>query len=428
MKLSHVPFFKTILEFGTKKEMGFIEEQKTKMFNLFILMAFPIALISFILNILRREYTLAALNFAQVVIFSLGVWTNLSGKHLYLRSIYMFALALIVFWGAYFLKNSSEYRLLIGMLAAIVIFDNDWQYLLFALIISAAFTFIRIGDIYVPGIAHQSLFLEVLRIALPLIFLNISLYYFKYIYFKNQIRLEAAFKELSIAKDQKDKILYTVAHDLRSPVSSVAAISKLLLKDDNYTAEQKEWLRYIESASINSNDLINDLLDSNDTFVKEEDRKDVDLNNLVKQSVYLMHFKALEKNIELKTELFSQPLLAHIDSKKMKRVFTNLIQNAIKFSSKNSTILIRVYLEGDNAVVTVKDSGVGIAKDQQQLIFNMFTTAKRIGTAGEKSFGLGLSICKKIVEQHSGTISLVSELGKGSEFKVSLSVCSPVIA
>jgi signal transduction histidine kinase len=101
-------------------------------------------------------------------------------------------------------------------------------------------------------------------------------------------------------------------------------------------------------------------------------------------------------------------------------VITNLVNNAIKFSPAGSVINIQVEKENKNALVIISDRGIGIPKEHHQDIFTMFTHARRKGTAGEVSHGMGLSICKQFVEEHGGYIAMESEVGKGTTFIVRL--------
>jgi len=118
--------------------------------------------------------------------------------------------------------------------------------------------------------------------------------------------------------------------------------------------------------------------------------------------------------------MLNEHLVALIDPDKIDRVVTNLVNNAIKFSNPNSVINISLSREKDEAVIAVKDHGIGIPEDKKDRVFDTFTEAKRKGTSGEQSFGLGLSICKQIIEVHKGKILVESKEGQGSSFFVRL--------
>ena len=109
-----------------------------------------------------------------------------------------------------------------------------------------------------------------------------------------------------------------------------------------------------------------------------------------------------------------------ISREKIWRVISNLISNAIKFSAKGSVISVSIKDLKSDVEIAVKDQGIGIPEGMQTKVFNMFTEAKRPGTAGEKSFGMGLSISKQIIDNHDGKIWLESKSGKGSTFYIRL--------
>lgn len=109
-----------------------------------------------------------------------------------------------------------------------------------------------------------------------------------------------------------------------------------------------------------------------------------------------------------------------VNNDKFSRVISNLISNAVKFSHSNSTILITTQYTTESVLIKVADNGIGIPKQMQEVIFDKFTKAGRKGTAGEKSFGLGMSIVKQIVELHGGKIWLESEENKGTTIYIEL--------
>lgn len=407
-----------ILESGIRSDTSFLEVQKTKMFNLFLLLATPFALLTFLINLLSQNYLLSLFNLVQLTAFGIAFLVSYTQKHLYLRGALLLLLAAVSIISAYYFKNGSEYRLLVMMVAAVVIYDKNWKYLLFALLVSVAFVLIRLDETPLKQMQNAEIALMISKILIPLLFFVMCLLYFKYIYFKNLGKLEKAYAELSLAKEQKEKILNSVAHDLRSPISNIASISKLILLDSRLGKEQNELLKLIEYSSDTSLNLINELLQNNNRVLQSSDLKQMDLNQQMKQWLQALQYRANEKKIHIQTDYPSYPLMVTIDPDKTERVITNLVNNAIKFSPENSVIYIKLYREEKNALLIVKDEGIGIPKENHQLIFDTFTHAKRSGTAGEKSFGLGLSICKQIIEQQQGTISVESEVGKGSSFFV----------
>jgi signal transduction histidine kinase len=230
--------------------------------------------------------------------------------------------------------------------------------------------------------------------------------------------LENALNELKISSQEKDRILRTVAHDLRNPIGGIASLTKLMA-DDEYTDDQKELINLVKETSYNSLELINEILEATNISSIELNPEPVEINSLVNNSVELLRFKASEKGQKIFYEPLSAPLELLISREKIWRVISNLISNAIKFSPTGAPIFVKVAKEKEQVVVSVLDNGIGIPEKLKDQVFNMFTTAQRPGTNGEKSFGLGLSICKQIIEKSHGKIWFDSS-NHGSIFFIAL--------
>ncbi|MEA3425189.1 MAG: HAMP domain-containing sensor histidine kinase [Bacteroidota bacterium] len=408
------------LKMGMDKDPTFVDGQKTYMFNLFSMIGWPFALLSLIFNLYWQAYIPASFNVTQIVIFTFAFYISYSGKWRDLRALLLVVVAAIAVANGYFYKAGSEYRLMVMMLAALIFFDTHWKYFLFSSLLCIGFVWLRMQHLPVQEMDKLEKIATGLKILVPLCLFIMSLYYFKHLYFKNLSQLEISNTELSIAKEQKEKILNTVAHDLRSPINNISAISQVMLADEKLSADQKELMTLIQHSARSSLVLINDLLKKTDALNDNMQLQRTDLNALVTQTVALLELSAAKKNIRIHSDNAPQELPVNMDANKMERVITNLVNNAIKFSPVDSVIQVKVSKEGKVALLVVADQGIGIAKADQGKIFDMFTHARRKGTEGEVSYGIGLSICKKIVEQHGGTITLESEVNKGTSFFVRL--------
>ncbi len=225
--------------------------------------------------------------------------------------------------------------------------------------------------------------------------------------------------ELSQSSREKDRILRAVAHDLRNPLGGIASLSSAMMSDD-YKADQLEMINLIKDTSFNSLELINEILEAANTATTQFNKELVDINALLSNSVELLRFKAADKHQTITLNLTDDATTLLINREKIWRVISNLISNAIKFSHEGSNINVGVKSYDNGVEIAVKDNGIGIPDKLKQKVFNMFTDAKRVGTAGEKSFGLGLSICQQIVEKHNGKIWLQSDAGMGTTFYVFL--------
>ncbi len=230
--------------------------------------------------------------------------------------------------------------------------------------------------------------------------------------------LEQALEELKLRSQEKDRILRAVAHDLRNPIGGIASLTSIMA-EEAYTDEQKEMINLVKETSYNSLELINDILEAANVKSINLNPEPVEINSLVNNSVELLRFKAAEKGQQIVFEPLPTLQKLHISREKIWRVISNLISNAIKFSPTGAMINVKVEKAADQVIISVKDNGIGIPEKMQDQVFNMFTSAQRPGTAGEKSFGLGLSICQQIMEKSGGAIWFKSRKD-GTTFYISL--------
>jgi two-component system sensor histidine kinase VicK len=238
---------------------------------------------------------------------------------------------------------------------------------------------------------------------------------------QQKTKLENTLEEVNRGSREKDRILRAVAHDLRNPLGGIASLSAAMAEDAR-DEEQTDLINLIKETSFNSLELINEILEAANTANAPFNKEWVEINGLINNSVELLRFKAAEKDQEIMLCLLNTPTSLLINREKIWRVLSNLISNAIKFSPKGAAIYVIVNEKNKGVEICVKDHGIGIPHKLQQQVFNMFTEAKRPGTDGEKSFGLGLSICRQIVEKHNGKIWLKSDADDGSSFYVYLPV------
>ena len=234
-------------------------------------------------------------------------------------------------------------------------------------------------------------------------------------------QLESALAALEENNHAKDRILHVVAHDLRNPISAISSISILLTDEFNVTQkEAKELTTLINTTCGNALELIGDLLETSNSQLLPVEPEPVDVNTLLSNCVNLLKFKADEKGQTIELNKLSSSRTIFADREKMWRMLNNLIVNALKFSPDKSVVKVTAEAKENCLLLSVKDFGIGIPADMQPKIFDMFTSAKRSGTKGEKSFGLGLSIVKQFVTAHHGRVWVESEPGKGAIFFVEL--------
>lgn len=235
--------------------------------------------------------------------------------------------------------------------------------------------------------------------------------------------LELMLSALEKSNHEYAQLLRVVAHDLKNPVSAIYLIADMMLNEESRSVDDKEMLQLVSSASTNLNSIIQDLLTSRINSKATARKELADVQELLQQSVTLLRYRAEEKNQQIWLgEHIS--CLVFINRERIWRVINNLVVNALKFSADNSTIEVDWTQTEREVIIWVKDEGIGIPAGLKEKIFHLFGEAKREGTSGEETFGMGLFISRQIIEEHGGRIWLESTPGKGSTFYIALQLPS----
>lgn len=232
-------------------------------------------------------------------------------------------------------------------------------------------------------------------------------------------------RKLHEANQFKNRMIGMTAHDLRNPLISIRGFSELLMDQSigPLSEEQREFVKIINEASRQLIDLINEILDisafeSGKLTIKKEW---TDFSKLVFERIRIFGIQAEKKNIGLECNIEHFGLV-YLDSSRIIQVIDNFTSNALKFSPSGSTVRVGLKKEGGRAVFSVTDQGPGFTEEDRKKLFGEFARLSARPTGGEHSTGLGLSITKKIVEAHGGSIKLESSPGKGSAFSVYLPI------
>lgn len=242
------------------------------------------------------------------------------------------------------------------------------------------------------------------------------------------IVLEKAKNNAEAANRAKSIFLANMTHELRTPMNAVLGFSRLMQSDKNLTAEQREVLDIINRSGNHLLSLINQVLD----MAKIESGRMVienapfDLGATIRDIIDMMRERAISKGLDLRVDQCSTfPRVVNADAGKIRHILINLLGNAIKYTQSGEVVLrLQTEAKSENGPLTmvceVEDTGIGIARKDLSRIFDAFV---QVGTLPEQhGTGLGLVITKQYVELMGGHITVNSELGKGSVFRVSLPV------
>ena len=245
---------------------------------------------------------------------------------------------------------------------------------------------------------------------------------------EESLRQHAA--QLLAADQRKNEFLATLAHELRNPLAPIRNGLQIMRLAGNDAAAIHQCLGMMERQLEQMVHLVDDLLDvSRISLGKLELRKQrvelaVVLDNAVETCSPLINANGHTLAIALPSE----PVFLDADLTRLGQVFSNLLNNAAKYSNKGAQIKLTAQLQGSEVAISVMDSGIGIAADMLPLVFEMFTQADRALEKSQGGLGIGLSLVKQLVELHGGSVQASSKgNGMGSEFVVRLPIAMPVI-
>jgi signal transduction histidine kinase len=236
--------------------------------------------------------------------------------------------------------------------------------------------------------------------------------------------LNEANTKLKELAELREEFLALTTHDLRSPLTVISGVISFFTSGrlGELSPEQKNMVSMMERNTQNLIELVNDLLDASklESGTIRLDAASIDIRNVLDELRETMEPLAKEKGIELAEILPADLPRVEADRPKLRRILLNLLSNALKFTRKGGRVEVRAEQKDSRVEVSVSDTGVGIAPEDVDRLFDKYEQARSRATRGEKGTGLGLYITKQLVELHGSEIKVESELGKGSTFSFTL--------
>lgn len=227
--------------------------------------------------------------------------------------------------------------------------------------------------------------------------------------------------QLQDANEEKNQFLGVVVHDLRNPLNGILLGADLIEEADSLS-EAKTKARIITRRCTEMNLLIGRFLDiaALDSGAIRPEPETLSLNSFVMENVELHRPRAREKGIEIQTELSPGPGMVLADPRFLRAALDNLLSNAVKFSSRGTLVCVEVAETDTQIQFSVSDEGPGLSEEDQRRLFGRFMKLSARPTGGEKSVGLGLSIVKKMLDAMGAQITVESQIGRGTRFRVAL--------
>lgn len=263
-----------------------------------------------------------------------------------------------------------------------------------------------------------------------LVIILISLIYYVVHAKRTKNQMKALAQEANLANKAKSNFLAKMSHEIRTPMNAIIGLSQLAL-NAKLSPKQRENISMVHASSQSLLTLLNDILDFSKIEAKKLELEHTDflLNNSIQRLLNVCSFSADEKQLKLNVHIENDvPTSLTGDALRLEQILINLVNNAIKFTEKGDiNIVVSLVKQHDNINTlkfSVTDEGIGIGEEQLQRLFKAFSQADVSVTRRYGGSGLGLTICKELVELMDGTISVESELGKGSSFNFTVDIAT----
>ncbi|MBF0278493.1 MAG: PAS domain-containing protein [SAR324 cluster bacterium] len=242
-------------------------------------------------------------------------------------------------------------------------------------------------------------------------------------------QLQNSQAELREMNANKDKLFSIISHDLKSPFHSIMGFAEIFSNDlQDYSYEDlQEFGNHVYSAAKNLYGLLENLLQWSQiqTGKMEYNPVILDASEIVSSVVGLLQGNALQKNIDLVSDLQGDGSIK-VDLVMLQLIFQNLISNSLKFTKPGGRVKVSSLNKKNFVELLVSDNGIGISSEQLSSLFTVGEQVSTLGTAQEKGTGLGLILCKELIEKNGGQIEVESEPGKGTQFRICFPLAEPI--
>ncbi|WP_372882316.1 ATP-binding protein [Psychromonas sp.] len=229
--------------------------------------------------------------------------------------------------------------------------------------------------------------------------------------------------ELAYLERVRRDFVANASHELKTPITVIRGLSETILDDPQMSADiRNRFIENINTQSIRLSSLVSDLMSISRLEANQNASAfaAVDLSNTIKQAINNAASSAEEKKISISRQLPDSETIISADQQEINQLIDNLLSNAIRYTPSPGSVNVNLVRQGDEAIITVKDTGIGISLAHQQRIFERFYRVDKARTRELGGTGLGLSIVKNIAEKHHGRVTLSSTEGHGSTFTVFL--------
>lgn len=417
-----------VFSIGLHKEMSHSEKQRTVVFNYLYLVMFVFTAIRFVYisvaPVVHYNKIIQWVNAVPVVVSVLFMLLQYYRKQNAAILLAFLFLPPMVVTASFFTGDKALQLIMLILPVLIFFFLNRFIYILLSYLYVAAwyFLFFLINesafDLAINPSVDQPL--TIIDFIGALFMLFFTLYAVKYQVWSYEKYVLKKNQELRTLNNVKDRIFAIVSHDLQAPLIGMDRLFQQLLTKKSDPQEVMRLLPEMTGEISNTLGLLTNLLSWSKTQLMEIKAvpQQINLHQLIEESIQQLNGMTYSKSVVIENKAQHQ-LHVYADAVMLSIILRNLCMNAIKFSKPGSEIIVYAFRKNNKVIVGVKDNGTGMSSEIQASLLQTFHHSTR-GTANEQGFGLGLMICKNLIELNNGQLRFVSQEGVGSDFWIEL--------
>ena len=236
-------------------------------------------------------------------------------------------------------------------------------------------------------------------------------------------KLKSNEEALVQASKRKDEFLAMLAHELRNPLAPISAATQIMTLSNYEESKVRKFSQVIDRQVKHLVELVDDLLDVSRVTrgLVEIEKSPQDIKSIIASSIEQVRPLLEIKHHQLNLNLASEPAIVLGDHKRLIQIISNVLNNAAKYTHDNGRISLEMKIENESVIIKITDNGIGILKEDQDAIYELFAQAKRSSDRSQGGLGIGLALVRSMLKLHDGAIACHSDgLGKGSQFTISL--------
>ncbi|MFD2556403.1 sensor histidine kinase [Sphingobacterium tabacisoli] len=413
-------YWEILTHIGTDTSMSYMDSKRAHMVNMIAILCILPAIFFSITNLSEQRPILALINFSNGLCDLVVLILQYRRKHNLAKLMLLSSNFIFFFAGAILYQNGAEYFLLCILISSTLLYDDRRIHLLFALAVTIAMVFIYIS----PNINTFEQPVPVARvlynIICSIIFIVVSVNLFLQIIYSNMKKIENQRLSLQSINKDKEKVFSIIAHDIKSPFATLETMVVALEQQVLNNSISPDFIRQLRLRIVQQNLVLDDLLQWGSSSLRGIANAPVPLmiTPIVNDILATFEEQILVKQLNFKISIpEDEHILVNKDH--LTIILRNFISNAIKFSYVTGEIHIFTSTDKDFTFIHIKDQGIGINPSKSALLFNEIQR-KSLGTEDEPGAGLGLILCKDLIERNHGIVHIQSTPNKGSIFTVGL--------